>query len=178
MVKHSFPVRSCALGSQAGFTIQEILAVLIMSSLLVSFGLSLFLSTSKLLGSWERKTELHSSVSTILQVLAQDIQKAKLAILLNDSTLVLSQGIGIDVTYRCDGASVLRNGVRVGEKNGVRLRMRVSKLEPTSTSGSSLEQLRIAILGKSKNLQQELTTTVALLSSCRREFLKLSKRLN
>jgi Tfp pilus assembly protein FimT len=99
---------------EEGFTIQEILVVLIVSSLLVSFGLSLFQFTGKLVSKWKKKTEVHSLLNSIAQRIALDVQKSNSVSVITDSSLVLEYGIGKQVVFRFNPAGAWRNDVQIG----------------------------------------------------------------
>jgi hypothetical protein len=103
-----------SLRYEEGFTIQEILVVLIVSSLLVSFGLSLFQFAGKLVSKWKKKTEVHSLMNSVTQRIALDVQKSKSVSEVNDSSLVLEYGIGKQVVFRFNSAGAWRNDVQIG----------------------------------------------------------------
>ena len=97
-----------------GFTIQEILVVLIVSSLLVSFGLSLFQFTTKIVCSWSRKSEASGLVNRTIQQIALDVQKSSVVSAVTDSSLVLQNQIGSYVSFLKRETGVWRNDVLIG----------------------------------------------------------------
>ncbi len=104
-----------SLGREEGFTIPEILIVLMVSSMLLSFGLSLFQFTGKFLDTWGRRNEIHSLVNGVTQRVALDIQRSRSVCEMTDSTLVLRHGLGKQVVYQFSKGGIWRNRVPVCE---------------------------------------------------------------
>lgn len=101
------------LREEDGFTIQEILVVLIVSSLLVSFGLELFLFTSKIVGKWTKKTERNSIINSTVQRIALDVEKSSSIENATDSLLILGYHTGKEVSFHSGENGVWRNDVRM-----------------------------------------------------------------
>ena len=103
------------LGDEKGFTIQETLVVLIVGSLLVSFGLSVFQFTDKLMKKWNKKNEIHAVVNSISQQIALDIQRSGRPGEITDTSLVLAYGLTQEIVFRFTDRSTCRNDVQMCE---------------------------------------------------------------
>ncbi len=110
---------------EAGFTIQELLVVLIVGSLLVTFCLSLFLFTGKLFSSWQRHAGARRALDGVLQVISLDVQRASSVTVIPDSLCFVDRGAGRIVEYRLTPDSVLRNGVSMATSEGKQLSGRI-----------------------------------------------------
>jgi prepilin-type N-terminal cleavage/methylation domain-containing protein len=133
---------------EKGFTIQELMVVLIVGSLLVSFSFSLFLFGQKLFTSWQKKTEVRTSVTRVLQTISLDILQSNYVAEVSDTALFLTKQSGFNVKYRFDGTHVWRNGemiipgkeislaVSISEKKSVRKYPPLLHIEIEGTSPS------------------------------------------
>ena len=97
--------------NEDGFTIQEILVVLIVGSILVSLSLALFQFTYELFQTWYGTNELKSDVNRIMHTIALDIQRSSAVIEKTDTTLILSKEPGRIVKYSFGSQSLWRNDV-------------------------------------------------------------------
>lgn len=97
--------------NEKGFTIQELLVVLFVGSLLLSFSLSLLLFSGKLFGSWERDLELHRTAHRVVHRLSSDLRKSDRLEVRSDSALVLQLLDERSVEYRFSIGKITRNGV-------------------------------------------------------------------
>jgi len=96
------------LKNQRGFTIQEILTVLLVSSLLLGFCYSLFSFTHKLLTAWQQRTEMHSFVDHAMNILVLDVERAKDILNITDSTLTLVKNDDQLLLYRFSKGRMIR----------------------------------------------------------------------
>ena len=103
------------LRDERGFTIQEILVVLVVGFLVVGFGLSLFQFTGKLMGNWSRRSESRTLVNSICQQIAFDIQRSRGVREVTDTSLVLKYDLGRYVVFRFGDKHVWRNDISMGE---------------------------------------------------------------
>jgi len=71
-----------------GFTIQELLVVLIVGSLLIGFSMSLFLFTDRLFKTWYGSGEVKMAANRILSQAALDIQQSTAVIEHTDTSFV------------------------------------------------------------------------------------------
>jgi len=94
-----------------GFTIQEILVVLLVGSILIGLSLSLFLFTNKLFQTWSGTGNLKSETNRILYNMAFDIQQSREIIEHTDTSFVLLKSAGRIVHYIYDGKTLQRNDV-------------------------------------------------------------------
>src|SRR5881394_2056663 len=102
------------LRSEEGFTIQELMVVMVVGSLLVALSFNLYAFTSKLFSGWQKKIALHGEVSRVLQLMASDVQRSKQITELTDSTLALKGSTSTDIGYRNLNGRIWRNGEEVG----------------------------------------------------------------
>ncbi len=109
-------MRDFRLNSESGFTIQEILVVMIVGSLLVSFSLSLFLFAAKITGRWKEKREVEEVVHRITEQVALDLNRSTALPELSDSLLAVHTGAARFVVYHFSKNNVLRNGVSFGNQ--------------------------------------------------------------
>ncbi len=106
---------------EAGFTIQEILVVLLVGSLLVNFSISTFLFLSRLFATWQRTVELHRVVTDAAHAISYDIQHSGAAYLLPDSSFLIEREAGRTILYRFGSGTLLRDGWPMSVENGPRL---------------------------------------------------------
>ncbi len=113
--------RKEGITNEAGFTIQEILVVLLVGSLLVSFSISTYLFLGRLFTSWQRTVELHRVVNDAAQAIAFDIQHSGATYLLPDSSFIIEREAGKTVIYSFGSGTLLRNGQPMSVEDGPRL---------------------------------------------------------
>jgi type II secretory pathway pseudopilin PulG len=105
------------ISREGGFTIQEILVVIIVSSLLLSFGLTFFQFTSRVVGGWIRKSDSRITIQRATQQVLLDVQKGNSTALAQDSTLIIDKATGRRIRYRFHGAAILRNELALTGKD-------------------------------------------------------------
>ncbi len=98
---------------EAGYTIQELLIVLIVGSLLVGFSFSLFLFVNRMFSTWHKTAEFRQQVQSAVRTIATDISRSRRVVTYSDSALVLEKPTGIGVVYAFDGRSIRRDGISV-----------------------------------------------------------------
>jgi hypothetical protein len=138
--------------NEEGFTIQELMVVLIVGSLLIGFTLSLFLFTHKMLFSWQRKSEVERTVNHVLHNIALEISTAREIIEITDTTATFKNKNGNMVTYRFDGKSLYRNHDIIHSGDDIQLSIKVSN------NPSSLISLNVKGRSKSFVCQAEIKT--------------------
>ena len=116
-----------SIRDEKGFTIQELMVVLIVGSLLVSFSFSLFLFGQKLFTSWQKRTDVRTSVTRALQSISLDILQSNYVAEVSDTSLFLSKKDGIKVRYRFDGTRMWRNGEIISPAKEVSLAVSISE---------------------------------------------------
>src|SRR5213594_2059476 len=97
------------LKDDRGFTIQELMVTLIVGSLLVSFGFSLFLFVNKIYGSWQRKVDVQTTVSHALNVMTLDVLRSKMVPEVSDTALELISISDRRIRYHFNSGQIRRN---------------------------------------------------------------------
>ena len=110
-----------------GFTIQEVLVVLIVGSILIGLSLSLFLFTNKLFLTWSGTSDLKSETNRILYQIAFDIQQSREIVEHTDTSLVLSRSVGRVIRYSYNGKTVLRNDVEMTPRKAATVRIKIGE---------------------------------------------------
>jgi prepilin-type N-terminal cleavage/methylation domain-containing protein len=163
------------LASEGGFTLHEVLVAIVISSLLIGFGLSLFLFAQKLLVAHERTSNLKAAVDRVLNVLSTDLERSCEVSEVSDSTVVLRLPSRRAATYRFNGSEVSRNGDRMhGEE--MQMAVIVKMLAPPVGSKVSSPAYEISVAGKETGLSYEAQTLVLVPWSARQEFTGSSSR--
>ena len=110
-----------------GFTIQEVLVVLIVGSILIGLSLSLFLFTNKLFLTWSSTNELKGEANRILYQMAFDIQQSRTLVEHTDTSFVLSKSVGRVIRYGFNGKTLQRNDVDITPRKAATVRIKVVK---------------------------------------------------
>lgn len=97
-----------------GFTLQEMLVVMIVSSLLFIFVYSAVLFSMRFYGGWQRKNALMRETGHIQRLLADELMKSKHCSIAADSSLHLLGENGTEADYRFERNAVTRNGMPIG----------------------------------------------------------------
>lgn len=118
-----------------GFTIQEVLVVLIVGSILIGLSISLFLFTNKLFLTWSGTNDLKSETNRILYQMAFDIQQLREILEHTDTSFVLSKSVGRVVRYSYNGKTLQRNDVEMTPRKAAAVRVKV--VEEHTLGGSS-----------------------------------------
>ncbi len=153
------------MADEHGFTLPEIMVAMIVSSIMISLGLGLFLFANKLFKMWYDGTELRSDVNRTVQVLAYDIQQSREVLSLTDSTMTLRLGGGRDVVYRFAGDSVTRNSVSLYSRETGTIRLTVGV-----ESSAKSRLYRIEAVGICRNSRYEAGAVAAIPYSSRAAF--------
>src|SRR6266850_3852847 len=141
--------------SEDGFTIPEMLVVIIVGSLLVSFTLSQFLFSNKIFIKWSRQSESQFMVAGVLDVISRDLLESNGIVELSDTKLVLSKPIGSNVVYHFDGVQLWRNDdIIVPPKEKVELMIRLKPILQ-SPNGHRIILLNVTVIAISKDLRFE-----------------------
>ena len=134
---------------ETGFTIQELLVVLLVSSLLLSMSLSVFFFTNKLIFSWKQRSEVSLSTHRIMNRVALDCARAIDLEQLSDSTLVLREEGGRVTQYRFRFGRVWRNDVNVESLGLISYDVRAKRLESTMPGD---ENIAIEVSGRMRDV--------------------------
>jgi type II secretory pathway component PulJ len=155
-----------------GFTIQEVLVVLIVGSILVGLSLSLFLFTNKLFLTWSGTNDLKSETNRILYQMAFDIQQAREIVENTDTSFVLSKSVGRVVRYSYNGKTLQRNDVEMTPRKAATIRVKVVE---EHTLGGSLDRaplFHISVLVQSTLLDYTAEIDAAPAPSSRSLFIQ------
>ena len=153
-----------------GFTIQELMVVLVVGSLLVTFSFSIFLFVNKLFVSWQKKTVLRAAVSHLLNTISLDLLESKQAEEMPDTALAVIKLSDIYVRYRFDGRRVWRNNDLIASGDATAFSLKVDE-GSAPADGAQFHLLKIKILGISNTLTYSLETEVTMAWSSRGAFL-------
>jgi prepilin-type N-terminal cleavage/methylation domain-containing protein len=144
-----------------GFTIVELLATMVISSLVVAFVLSMYLFVERLIGNWEKRTELISAVDGCAGQIERDIMTSYTTDECSDSLLVLEMNPIDTVVYRFCKADVSRGGILFGAE-AIRLFASVSVSEDTGSGVSQPVRLwSIRVLGESGAFRDSSITRIS-----------------
>jgi len=155
-----------------GFTIQEVLVVLIVGSILIGLSLSLFLFTNKLFLTWSGTSDLKSETNRILYQMAFDIQQTREIVEHTDTSFVLSKSVGSIVRYSYNGKSLLRNDVVLTPRKAATLKMKVVEEHTLGGSLVSAPLFHISVLVQSAVLDYMSQIDAAPASNSRMLFLQ------
>jgi hypothetical protein len=159
-----------AICRKEGFTIQEILVVILVGSLLIGFSLSLFLFTNKLFQTWYGNSEMKNSSNRILQQIALDIQQSREIIGQTDTSLVLSKGIGKIVHYIYEGKTLQRNEVDLTPEKSAAVKIKIEMEKDNIPMELRGHVFRIKLLAQSKSIDYEIETDAMAAPSSRSQF--------
>jgi len=155
-----------------GFTIQEILVVLIVGSILIGLSLSLFLFTNRLFLTWSGTNDLKSETNRILYQMAFDIQQSRGLIEHTDTSFVLSRSIGRVVRYCYNGKTMQRNDVEMTPRKAATIRMKVVEEHTLDGHSESAPLFHISVLVQSALLDYTAEMDTAPASSSRSLFMQ------
>jgi prepilin-type N-terminal cleavage/methylation domain-containing protein len=153
---------------QDGFTIQEILVVLIVGSILVSLSLALFQFTNELFQMWHGTTELKSDVNRIIHTIAIDIQRSDCIVERTETGLILSKGSGWHVKYTYENQKLMRNDIDLTPQKVKNFLVRWEDV-PDRKGFSPL--VRIKIMAQSKWSSYESEIVCGVMPSSKSEFI-------
>ena len=155
---------------ERGFTIQELMVVIIVGSMLVTFSFSLFLFTHKVFSSWQKKSDVQTSVTHILNIMTLDVLQSKLIAEVSDTTMLLIKKSDAYVRYRFEGMQIKRNDDLIGASESTRFTVGVSRI-PSSEKDNQTRLLRIRIAGTSKTNAYSAETQILVPRSSKSDFI-------
>jgi len=152
-----------SIKKEDGFTIQEILVVLLVGSILIGLSLSLFLFTNRLFQTWSGTSDLKNETNRILYNMASDIQQSREIIEHTDTSFVLSKGAGRIVRYIYNGRNLLRNDVVLTPQKAEFIKIKVAEERPLDENFERMPLFHINVLIGSKliNYMTEIDTSPA-----------------
>ena len=157
-----------AARDERGFTIQELLVVIIVGSLLISLSFSVYAFTHKLFFSWQLKSEGRETVERVLQQVVYDIQKSKSIDALTDTTLILKSAYEKDAAFLFKNGSIYRNGAPLLYQPGMAVVVKIVRAE--QDSGFIVRCVDVNVEGGYKSNSWKAHARAAVLASSRGEF--------
>lgn len=152
---------------ERGFTIQELMVVIIVGTMLVSFCLSIFLFGQKLFSSWQRKAELQRTVANAIQIISRDVLISSYATQLSDTGLTLKRNSENNVMYGCNGKFIRRNGEMIFPAGEISLKVLFAQRNKSDKCPSLLN---IKVEGRSKSLFYSSQAEIAIPFSSKAQF--------
>ncbi len=153
-----------------GFTIQEILIVILVGSLLIGFSLSLFLFTNKLFQTWYGGSELKNNSNRAVQQIVFDIQQSREIIGQTDTSLILSKGIGRIVRYIYDGKVLHRNEVDLTPEKSAAVKIKIESEKESASPELQGHAFRVKILAQSKSIDYGIDVEALAAPSSRSHY--------
>ena len=160
-----------------GFTVVELLAAMIVSSLVVLLVYSMYLFADKLMNAWEKRNALDSVVNQCTQTISMDAMNSAAPYSNSDSALILGSGSGDTISYKLSQNNVWRDGVSFLPSDssgyevagGAALRITAfiaSSLDTATGLGLRVRQWYIRVNGGLGDLtDSSIVRTVSILSS-------------
>ncbi len=155
-------------GDERGFTIQELLVVMIVGSLLISLSLTTYMFATRLFLSWQAKSEGRAAVERVLQQMVYDIQRSKSIYSMTDSSLTLKSVGEKDISFSFGKGNVYRNGSPLIYQSGMTIAVKIC--HAAQDSGSVVRCLNVDVEGSIKNSLWKTNAVAAILPSSRGEF--------
>jgi len=157
-----------AVRDERGFTMQELLVVMIVGSLLISLSFSVYAFTHKLFLSWQTKSEGRDAVERVLQQVVYDIQKSKSIDAITDTTLILKSVYEKDVAFLFKDGNIYRNSMPLLYQPAMKIVVKISRA--AQDSGSFVRCVSVDVEGVRKNNLWKANALAAILPSSRGEF--------
>lgn len=141
------------LSGSEGFTMVELLAAMVVSSIILVLVYSVYMFGSRLMVHWERRSELSSLVNGCEQRIASDISGSVGLYECNDSLLVLERDPVDTVCYTFADDDVARNGVSFST-GAERVKAEVGFTENVSPlSGHAVRVWHVRVIGRDAGLR-------------------------
>jgi prepilin-type N-terminal cleavage/methylation domain-containing protein len=135
--------RDTSRASESGFTLQELLVVLAVSSILFMLGMTLFGFVTRLVSGAARKGDSRDRVEHVLQRISTDIGRANMVSEVTDSTLLLLMHDARTVRYQFSHGLLMRNEDTLGSPPGACLNLTVREISGDSTFSPHRLSLRV-----------------------------------
>jgi hypothetical protein len=144
---------------ERGFTLQETVVVMIVSSLLVGFSYTLFGFVMHFLHTNLENREHHETVQHITSVLCTDIERSRCA-QLSDSALVLYRDGTSAVRYGRAQGKIMRNGVVITPPDSSL--WTVSWRETGDSTGANMRPIAIWVIAHWKQGSDSVTASAGI----------------
>ncbi len=167
--------RTPTFQKEDGFTIQELLVVLIVGSLLISLCLSLFLFSNKIFITWQHTAERKDAVNYALQTIALDIRNAGVITNVSDTSLIVQRDNLRPISYFFDATTVRRNDILLFHGN-VSVSPILSGHLPSGSGKILAQAICIKIGTTSSGINYEASTEVEVPQSARQNLNNMNVR--
>lgn len=148
--------------NEQGYTVTELLAVLIISSLIIGFCFTTYLFGQRLYSSWNKKADLTALVNKIHQNAVLDVERSK-KIEFTDEGILMQQLGGRVVQYRISADSLMRNDVLLSNSSVQKIILQITEQDGHYQISTSLQ---------SAILQRRIISSAEMFPSSKREFLQ------
>jgi len=163
--------------SEHGFTIQELMVVLIVGSLLIGFTFSLFLFSNKMMFSWQRKSDVQQTVCRVTQTIASDIMKAKEIKEITETSIILIGKNENQIHYSFDGKYIYRNNDIVYSDDNIQVSMKISE-DIKLREEKNVSLIHLQVTGQLKSINYQSETDVMPLISSKEIFDRSGEKVN
>lgn len=153
---------------ESGFTMQEVLVVLIVGSILIAFCFELFLFVNRLFFNWEITSEFRTEAGAMYQRINLDLQHAKSVVARDDTSLVLIRHDGKRIEYWYSNGQINRNDVQLLGSGGT------LTIQPHRAEGSDSRHaftFKIDLLATKRKQTLELSGLATIDLTARERFL-------
>lgn len=106
---------------ESGFTLQEVLVAVNVGFLMVSFCLLLFLSVTKLVGTWQNRALVRNTVNTAINRISIDTEISEVIMVYPDTLIELYNRNGGVISYRFQEGKVIRNDILINVDNEIQI---------------------------------------------------------
>ena len=148
--------------NEQGYTVTELLAVLIISSLIIGFCFTTYLFGQRLYSSWNKKADLTALVNKIHQNAVLDVERSK-KIEFTDEGILMQQLGGRVVQYRISADSLMRNDVLLSNSSVQKIILQITEQDNHYQINTSLQSVI---------LQRRIISSAEMFPSSKREFLQ------
>jgi len=155
---------------ERGYTLQELLVVLLVGSLVISYSLSLLLSVLQVLGRTEKTIHVRDAVAASIQTIALDVQKSVRAETEGDSLLFLTLPGNRALGYGTNQGRLTRNGELMVPDSAIRFHLLVRLTDSAGVEARRDNRVFISISGEMRGICYESSARVATLPGGKETF--------
>lgn len=142
-----------------GFTVVELLAAMVVSSLVIGFVLSMYLFSERIMAHHEKESDVNALVSGCLRRILMDIESSEKMIRCDDTSLVLEQNPVKEIKYHFDVSRVWRNETLMNDPP-IELGARVTFDEDT-ISVQPKRFWNIRVIGREGNIGDSVSANIS-----------------
>lgn len=155
---------------EGGFTIPEILVVIMVGSLVIGFALSLFLFVAKLVSGWQKSTELRDQVQGVAYMVIQEMDRALRVEPVDDSTWTIVLPADRRVIYCASAGAVFRNETRLLGEQDIFIRLSITSSSPQISDGVAHGSFTVLAEGTRGGHTERVLAPVSLAKSSKLAF--------